>query len=186
MFFPEVGEISAHAQPVYTRPSPPPISECLGTRLDVSLFHRVSGLSHGGCSEGRGRIRNKLFHLATVGVVMEWMCPTSSICSKTCDYLTTVWLIEAWPTLTMSLTTVWLVEAWPTQQCWPWIDFTGECSALADGENVQLCLTVYRKLAVSGFCFGEFCRCPPVNTAVIPLAVWTAYSQGQFSSEWLS
>ena len=153
---------------MYTRPSPPPISECLGTRPDVSLFHRVSGLSHGGCSEGRGRIWNKLFPLATVGVVMEWTCPTSSMCSQT-----------YYPT------TVWLIEAWPTQQRWPWIDFTGECSALADGENVQLCRTVYRKLAVSGFCFGESCRCPPVNTAVIPLAVWTAYGQGQFSSEWL-
>jgi len=33
MFYPEVGEINAHAQTVCTRPSPPPILEGLGIRL---------------------------------------------------------------------------------------------------------------------------------------------------------
>jgi len=36
MFSPEVGEINAHVQPVYTRPSPPPSLEGLGTRLAVN------------------------------------------------------------------------------------------------------------------------------------------------------
>ena len=34
MFYPKVGEINVHAQTVYTRPSPPPILEGLGTKLE--------------------------------------------------------------------------------------------------------------------------------------------------------
>jgi len=37
MFPPEVGEINVHAQTVYTRPSPPPILENLGTRLGSEI-----------------------------------------------------------------------------------------------------------------------------------------------------
>jgi len=33
MFYPDDGEINAHVQAVYTRPSPPPILEGLDTRL---------------------------------------------------------------------------------------------------------------------------------------------------------
>ena len=37
MFLLEVGEINAHVQTVYTRPSPTPILEGLGTRLRAKI-----------------------------------------------------------------------------------------------------------------------------------------------------
>ena len=37
MFSMEVGEINTHGQTVYTRPSPPPILEGLGTRLLMNI-----------------------------------------------------------------------------------------------------------------------------------------------------